>query len=200
MIILISRNRCIFIGNRTLCMHTCFNTILIILCGYILNRNIARPVFYVASRGHHADIGGITPGSMPPHSTSIHQEGAVFLTFKLVKKGVFQEQELIAALNAPGKLPGSSGTRNLKDNLSDLKAQVAANRKGIQLVCELIEEYSLEVVQAYMTHIQTSAELAVRELLKKVRGHDCKWSNKLENTTEMSRIASFLSLNFYKAT
>lgn len=105
---------------------------------------------------------------MPPHSTSIHEEGAVFLTFKLVKQGIFQEQELIKALNAPGKIAGSSGTRNLKDNLSDLKAQVAANQKGIQLVCELIDQYGLDVVQAYMSHIQTSAEMAVRELLKKV--------------------------------
>lgn len=131
-------------------------------------RSEPRPVFYVASRGHHADIGGITPGSMPPHSTSIHQEGAVFFSFKLVKKGVFQEAELTKALMAPGKLPGSSGTRNLKDNLSDLKAQVAANHKGIQLVWEQVEEYSLPVVQAYMGHIQTSAEMAVRDMFKQV--------------------------------
>lgn len=122
----------------------------------------------MASRGHHADIGGITPGSMPPHSTSIQQEGAVFFSFKLVKKGVFQEAELTKALKAPGKIPGSSGTRNLKDNLSDLKAQVAANHKGIHLVCELIDQYGLAVVQAYMGYIQTSAEMAVRDLLKKV--------------------------------
>ena len=91
---------------------------LMMLYIYVLNRNIARPVFYVASRGHHADLGGISPGSMPPHATSIHQQGVVFLTFKLVKKGVFQEK-LIAALNAPDKLPGSSGTRNLKDRFED---------------------------------------------------------------------------------
>ncbi|XP_015426864.1 PREDICTED: 5-oxoprolinase, partial [Myotis davidii] len=125
-----------------------------------------RPVFYVASRGHHADIGGITPGSMPPHSTALQQEGAVFLSFKLVQGGVFQEEAVTEALQAPGKIPGCSGTRNLHDNLSDLRAQVAANQKGIQLVGELIGQYGLDVVQAYMGHIQANAELAVRDMLR----------------------------------
>ncbi|XP_068094216.1 5-oxoprolinase [Hyperolius riggenbachi] len=125
-----------------------------------------RPVFFVASRGHHADIGGITPGSMPPHSKSLKEEGAVFISFKLVKEGQFQEEAVTEALMAPGLIPGSSGTRNLHDNLSDLRAQVAANQKGIQLVNELIDVYGLEVVQAYMAHIQANAEVAVREMLK----------------------------------
>ncbi|KAM6171640.1 5-oxoprolinase isoform 3-T3 [Erethizon dorsatum] len=125
-----------------------------------------RPVFYVASRGHHADIGGITPGSMPPHSTTLQQEGAVFLSFKLVQGGVFQEEAVTEALRAPGKISGCSGTRNLHDNLSDLRAQVAANQKGIQLVGELIGQYGLDVVQAYMGHIQANAELAVRDMLR----------------------------------
>ncbi|XP_035133381.1 5-oxoprolinase isoform X2 [Callithrix jacchus] len=125
-----------------------------------------RPVFYVASRGHHADIGGITPGSMPPHSTTLQQEGAVFLSFKLVQGGVFQEEAVTEALRAPGKVPNCSGTRNLHDNLSDLRAQVAANQKGIQLVGELIGQYGLDVVQAYMGHIQVNAELAVRDMLR----------------------------------
>ncbi len=86
-------------------------------------------MFFVASRGHHADIGGITPGSMPPHSKSLSEEGATFKSFFLIKEGVFREKELIEALMAPGKVPGSSGSRNLTDNLSDLKAQVASNQK-----------------------------------------------------------------------
>lgn len=101
----------------------------------------------MASRGHHADIGGITPGSMPPHSTSLSQEGATFKSFLLVEQGRFREKELIEELMRPGQIEGSSGTRNLADNLSDLRAQIAANQKGILLVRELIEVYGLDVVQ-----------------------------------------------------
>eukprot|EP00088_Acartia_fossae_P069611 TRINITY_DN9141_c0_g1_i1.p1 TRINITY_DN9141_c0_g1~~TRINITY_DN9141_c0_g1_i1.p1 ORF type:complete len:1151 (+),score=248.77 TRINITY_DN9141_c0_g1_i1:82-3453(+) len=128
--------------------------------------NSKKPVFFVANRGHHADIGGITPGSMPPHSTFLWQEGASFKSFKIVAGGEFQEAALTEALMAPGQYPGSSGTRLLQDNLSDLKAQIAANHKGIQLVSELIDQYGLDVVQAYMGHIQSNAEVAVRDMLK----------------------------------
>ncbi|XP_042148040.1 5-oxoprolinase isoform X2 [Ixodes scapularis] len=127
-----------------------------------------RPVFFVANRGHHADIGGISPGSMPAHSHSILEEGATFLSFKLVQAGVFQQEALTEALNAPALLPNSSGTRNLRDNLADLQAQIAANNKGIQLVRELIDHYGLAAVQAYMGHVQRNAELAVRDLLRGV--------------------------------
>ncbi|WIA16218.1 hypothetical protein OEZ85_012930 [Tetradesmus obliquus] len=127
-------------------------------------------VFFVASRGHHADIGGISPGSMPPNSRLLVEEGAAVVSFKLVKDGAFQEAGITELLMAPGKLaeqlPGCSGTRNLSDNLSDLKAQVAANTKGIQLVQELIGEHSLGLVQAYMRFIQANAEDAVREMLR----------------------------------
>ncbi|XP_045455884.1 5-oxoprolinase [Melitaea cinxia] len=134
----------------------------------VFHKSNKRPIFFVASRGHHADIGGLTPGSMPPHSTALQQEGAAFRSMLLVDGGTFNEEELTAELMKPGKYPGCSGTRNLADNLSDLKAQVAANQRGIQLVSELIEEYTLEVVQAYMTHIQKNAELAVRDMLKEI--------------------------------
>ncbi|XP_031780579.1 5-oxoprolinase [Nasonia vitripennis] len=134
----------------------------------VFYQDVPKPVFFVASRGHHADIGGITPGSMPPHSTMLIQEGASFKSFLLVHKGVFREKEVTDELMAPGKIPGSSGTRNLTDNLSDLKAQIAANLKGAQLVNELIDVYGLDVVQAYMKHIQDNAELAVREMLRSV--------------------------------
>ncbi|NXD87695.1 OPLA oxoprolinase, partial [Halcyon senegalensis] len=138
---------------------------------------VPKPVFFVASRGHHADIGGITPGSMPPHSKALREEGAVFVSFKLVKDGVFQEEAVTEALMAPGHVPGCSGTRNLQDNLSDLRAQVAANQKGIQLVTELIRLHGLPVVQAYMAHIQANAEVAVREMLK---GFAARWGTAVE--------------------
>ncbi|XP_018907256.2 5-oxoprolinase isoform X2 [Bemisia tabaci] len=134
----------------------------------VFYRNGPRPVFFVASRGHHADIGGITPGSMPPHSKTLSEEGATFKNFFLVKRGVFQETELIEALMAPSKIPNSSGTRNLSDNLSDLKAQIAANQRGILLVQELIDIYSLRVVQAYMAHIQNNSKIAVRNMLREI--------------------------------
>ncbi|XP_046386435.1 5-oxoprolinase [Ischnura elegans] len=129
-----------------------------------------RPVFFVASRGHHADIGGSTPGSMPPHSHSLLEEGAAFKSFKIVERGAFREKELIEALTTvpQGAPQGCSGTRNLHDNLSDLRAQIAANQKGIYLVCELIDVYGLDVVQAYMKFIQENAELAVRDMLKEI--------------------------------
>ncbi|KAF9354038.1 hypothetical protein BGX26_008191 [Mortierella sp. AD094] len=124
-------------------------------------------VFFIASRGHHADIGGILPGSMPPNSKELYQEGAAIRSFKLVSKGHFDLEGLTKLLvDEPAKYPGCSGTRCLRDNVSDLKAQVAANHKGIGLVKGLISEYGLDVVQAYMLHIRKNAEVAVRELLK----------------------------------
>mmetsp|Transcript_16483 Transcript_16483/g.35896 ORF Transcript_16483/g.35896 Transcript_16483/m.35896 type:complete len:1053 (+) Transcript_16483:21-3179(+) len=123
-------------------------------------------IFFVASRGHHADIGGIAPGSMPPHSKALVDEGAMIVAFKLVKGGEFQEAGVTDILNAPGKIPGNSGTRNLRDNLSDLRAQVAANNSGIRLLKELVEENGLHVVDAYMQFIQKNAEQTVRLMLK----------------------------------
>lgn len=134
----------------------------------VFYRAVEKPIFFVASRGHHADIGGITPGSMPPHSKSLGEEGATFKSFYLACGGLFCEQELTEALMAPGKIPGCSGTRNLQENISDLKAQIAANQKGINLVRELIDTYGLDVVQAYMGHIQENAELAVQEMLREI--------------------------------
>ncbi|XP_063542483.1 5-oxoprolinase [Cydia strobilella] len=134
----------------------------------VFHNGRGRPIFFVASRGHHADIGGLTPGSMPPHSVSLKQEGAAFKSFLLVDGGKFNEKELTAELMKPGEEEGCSGTRNLADNLSDLKAQVAANQRGIQLVGELIGHYGLDVVQAYMAHIQKNAEIAVRDMLKEI--------------------------------
>ena len=126
-------------------------------------------VFFVASRGHHADIGGIQPGSMPPNSRELFQEGAAIKSFKLVQGGKFDEAGITRLLkDEPAKYEGCCGTRCLRDNISDLKAQVAANHKGITLVKSLIKEYGLGVVKAYMGYIRENAELAVRQLLKSV--------------------------------
>ncbi|KAH1001014.1 hypothetical protein HUJ04_013277 [Dendroctonus ponderosae] len=127
----------------------------------VFYQDLKDPIFFVACRGHHADIGGITPGSMPPHSTSLQQEGAAFKSFLLVEKDRFMEAEFTDAIK-------QAGGRNLHDNISDLRAQVAANKKGIDLVNELIDQYGLDVVQAYMNHIQANAEVAVRDMLRQV--------------------------------
>jgi len=123
-------------------------------------------IFFVASRGHHADIGGIAPGSMPPHSTCLEDEGAMIIAFKLVKDGTFDEKGITEILQSPGKIPGNTGTRNLRDNLSDLRAQVAANQSGIRLLHELVKEYGLRQVDAYMKFIQCNAEACVRAMLR----------------------------------
>jgi len=126
-------------------------------------------VFYVASRAHHADIGGLLPGSMPPNSRELFQEGAMIESEKLVSEGHFNEERIIELLyTEPAKQEGCSGTRCLSDNLNDLKAQIAANQKGINLISTLIKDYGEEVVQFYMHNIQDNAEQSVRKLLKEV--------------------------------
>ncbi|RMD59975.1 MAG: 5-oxoprolinase, partial [Nitrospirae bacterium] len=119
------------------------------------------PVFFVASRGHHADIGGISPGSIPPFSTSIEEEGLCIESLKIVEEGHFKEEELKRLLSL-------SGCRNIKDSISDIKAQIAANKKGVELILSMIEHYGLDVVHAYMKHIQDNAEETVLELLRSI--------------------------------
>ncbi len=117
-------------------------------------------LFYVASRGHHADIGGITPGSMPPNSTIVTQEGVLLDNFQLVSDGKFQEQELLELLNI-GEYP----VRNPAQNLADLQAQIAANKRGAEELLKMVEHYSLEIVQAYMGFVQDNAEESVRRVI-----------------------------------
>ncbi|GAA5995268.1 uncharacterized protein JCM10292_005067 [Rhodotorula paludigena] len=125
-------------------------------------------IFFTASRGHHADVGGILPGSMPPTSTTIFQEGAQVTSFKVVRAGKYDREGLVKRLvDEPASYPGSSGSRCFRDVESDLQAQIAANNRGVQLLTALIDEYGLETVQAYMMHIRNNAEHAVRDLLKK---------------------------------
>ncbi|KXN82938.1 hypothetical protein AN958_02021 [Leucoagaricus sp. SymC.cos] len=126
-------------------------------------------IFFTASRGHHADIGGILPGSMPPTSVNIFEEGAEIESFKIVDGGVFDRKGLIEYMvDKPSQYPGSSGCRNIRDVESDLKAQIAANHKGIQLIHAIVDDYGLETVQEYMYHIRANAEMSVRNLLRDV--------------------------------
>ena len=122
------------------------------------------PVFYVGSRGHHADIGGTTPGSMPPFSTRIEEEGVLIDNFKLVDQGVLREAEMLALLGS-----GSYPSRNPQQNMADLKAQIAANEKGVQGLRQMADEYGLAVVQAYMRHVQDNAEESVRRVITRLK-------------------------------
>ncbi len=117
-------------------------------------------LFYVGSRGHHADIGGITPGSMPPDSTVVEEEGVLINNFQLVRGGRLLERETIALLSS-GKYPA----RNVRQNLADLQAQIAANQKGVEELLKMVEHFGLDVVQAYMQHVQDNAEEAVRRVI-----------------------------------
>ena len=118
------------------------------------------PLFYVGSRGHHADIGGTSPGSMPPFSTSIEQEGVQIQNFKLVERGVLREAAMVALLSA-----GAHPSRNPAQNMADLRAQIAANEKGVQELRRMVAHYGLAVVQAYMGHVQDNAEESVRRAI-----------------------------------
>jgi 5-oxoprolinase (ATP-hydrolysing) len=120
--------------------------------------------FYVGSRGHHADVGGITPGSMPPFSTRIEEEGVQINNFKLVDRGVLREAEMVALLQS-GEYP----SRNPQQNMADLKAQIAANEKGVQELRKMVAHFGLPVVQAYMRHVQDNAEESVRRVITRLK-------------------------------
>lgn len=122
------------------------------------------PTFYVGSRGHHADIGGTTPGSMPPFSTRIEEEGVQIDNFKLVEGGRLREAEMIALLES-GEYP----SRNPQQNMADLKAQIAANEKSVQELRKMVDQFGLDVVQAYMRHVQDNAEESVRRVITRLK-------------------------------
>ncbi|AFY41225.1 hydantoinase B/oxoprolinase family protein [Nostoc sp. PCC 7107] len=119
------------------------------------------PLFYVASRGHHADIGGITPGSMPPNSTNVVEEGILIDNFQLVAAGKLREAELVSLLTSE-----PYPARNITQNLADLQAQIAANKRGVQELLKMVEHYGLETVQAYMVFVQDNAEESVRRVIE----------------------------------
>ncbi len=122
-------------------------------------------LFWVASRGHHADVGGISPGSMSPNATNIEEEGILFDNFKVVDRGRFREKELYAALK-DNKYPA----RNPLQNVNDVKAQIAANEMGIHELRKMVRYFTLPVVRAYMRHVQDNAAESVRRVIDRL--HD----------------------------
>ena len=136
------------------------------------------PDFYVGSRGHHADIGGVTPGSMPPFSTRIEEEGVQINNVLLVERGVLLETEMVALLQS-GQYP----SRNPSQNMADLKAQIAANEKGVQELRKMVAQFGLPVVKAYMGHVQDNAEESVRRVITHLK--DGSFTLSLDNGAQI---------------
>jgi 5-oxoprolinase (ATP-hydrolysing) len=135
-------------------------------------------LFYVASRGHHADVGGTTPGSMPPFSTRVEEEGVQIDNFQLVEQGRFREAEMLALLRS-----GDFPARNPEQNIADLKAQIAANEKGVQELRKMVAQFGLDVVQAYMRHVQDNAEESVRRVITRLK--DGSFTLQLDNGAQI---------------
>jgi len=135
-------------------------------------------LFYTAARGHHADVGGIMPGSMPPHSKTIDEEGAHLDRMMLVRDGAFLEDDLRAALTR-GRYPA----RNPDQNVADLKAQVAACEKGVTELRRMTEMFGLDTVKAYMAHVQTNAEAAVRQVIEAL--HDGAFTYAMDDGSQI---------------
>lgn len=133
-------------------------------------------LFWVASRGHHADVGGIAPGSMSPLATHIEEEGVYIDNFKLVSEGTFREAELRDLLTS-ARYPA----RNPVQNIADLKAQIAANEKGVRELLKMIDTFGLDVVQAYMGHVQGNAAESVRRVLDRL--DDCSFHYEMDQGT-----------------
>jgi 5-oxoprolinase (ATP-hydrolysing) len=131
-------------------------------------------LFYVAARGHHADIGGITPGSMPAHSRNVEEEGVLIDNFRIVERGRLHEEELRKLLTG-GKYPA----RNPEQNIADLRAQIAACEKGTQELRRMVAEFGLDVVEAYMTHVQDNAEENVRRVIGRLK--DASFEQKMDD-------------------
>jgi len=139
------------------------------VCTPVFDKAKRKILFWVASRGHHADIGGIAPGSMSPVATSIEEEGIYIDNFKLVNRGKFREQTLYDLLTK-SKYPA----RNPLQNVNDLKAQIAANEKGVQELHKMVALFGLPVVHAYMGHVQDNADESVRRVIEAL--HDSEFS------------------------
>jgi 5-oxoprolinase (ATP-hydrolysing) len=148
----------------------------ITVCTPVFDDADSEILFWVASRGHHADIGGISPGSMSPHATVIDEEGVYIDNFKLVEGGRFREravQELLSSAKYPA--------RNPVQNINDMKAQIAANEKGVQELNKMVAQFTLPVVDAYMQHVQDNAAESVRRVIDRL--HDAEFSYEMDQGT-----------------
>jgi len=148
----------------------------ITVCTPVFDDDDREILFWVASRGHHADVGGISPGSMSPNAVTIEQEGVLLDNFKLVDAGRFREQALYDVLTG-AKYPA----RNPLQNVSDLKAQIAANEKGVQELRKMVAQFGLGVVKAYMNHVQDNAAESVRRVIDRL--HDSSFSYEMDQGT-----------------
>ncbi len=148
----------------------------ITVCTPVFDDNKKKILFWVASRGHHADVGGISPGSMSPNATTIEQEGVYMDNFKLVDRGRFREKELMAALQGT-KYPA----RNPVQNINDIKAQMAANEKGVAELRKMVVHFTLPVVKAYMQHVQDNAAESVRRVIDRL--HNAEFSYAMDQGT-----------------
>jgi 5-oxoprolinase (ATP-hydrolysing) len=148
----------------------------ITVCTPLFDDSKKKIIFWVASRGHHADVGGISPGSMSPNATTIEQEGVYLDNFKLVDRGRFCEKELMAALTG-AKYPA----RNPVQNINDMKAQIAANAKGVAELRKMVVHFTMPVVHAYMQHVQDNAAESVRRVLDRL--HDAEFSYEMDQGT-----------------
>ena len=136
----------------------------ITVCTPVFDERGKTLLFWVASRGHHADIGGVSPGSMSPRATNILEEGVYIDNFLLVERGRFRERELYALLEG-----GPYPARNPLQNVNDLKAQIAANEKGVRELKRMVEAFSLATVEAYMGHVQDNAAESVRRVIDRLK-------------------------------
>jgi len=148
----------------------------ITVCTPVFDDRKKKILFWVASRGHHADVGGISPGSMSPNATTIEQEGVYMDNFKLVERGRFREAALMAALTG-AKYPA----RNPVQNINDIKAQIAANEKGVAELRKMVVHFTMPVVQAYMQHVQDNAAESVRRVIDRL--HDSEFSYEMDQGT-----------------
>ena len=148
----------------------------ITVCTPVFDDHDREILFWVASRGHHADVGGISPGSMSPNAVTIEQEGVLLDNFKLIDGGRFRERALYDALTG-AKYPA----RNPLQNVNDLKAQISANEKGVQELRKMVAQFGLDVVKAYMHHVQDNAAESVRRVIDRL--HDSSFSYEMDQGT-----------------